>query len=79
MLEEVTGYLKTYAEIPYFQNLKKIVPTEFDDALMLAPDIEKESIAFYLEIEEYLKDPLIMEIIREEREHFRTILKLLKK
>ena len=46
---------------------------------MLALDIEKESIAFYLEIEEYLKDPLIMEIIREEREHFRTILKLLKK
>jgi len=77
--EEVLGYLTTYAEVSIFPKLGKEVPENLEDALELALEVEKESIMFYLEIAEYVKSPIIMEIVNEERGHVRTLLMLMKK
>ena len=77
--EEVLGYLTTYAELSIFPKLRKEVPENLEDALELALDIEKESILFYLEVAEYVKSPVITEIVDEERRHVRTLLMLMKK
>ncbi|HCZ06289.1 MAG: hypothetical protein PWP37_1098 [Thermotogota bacterium] len=77
--EEILGYLTTYAEVSIFPKLEEDVPQNLKDAVELALDVEKESIMFYLEVADYVKSPVVTEIVNEERKHVRTLLQLVKR
>ncbi len=75
---ETAGYLSSYAEISIFPKLySEKVPPDFKEAVKLAMDVEKESIIFYSEIQDYFPTKRdIAQVISEERDHLRRLVRI---
>ena len=74
--QEVSGYLKSLANLSIFPSMEKEeVPSDYQAALDMAIDSEKDSIILYNDIEYLVKEEEpIRAIIDEEKKHMETLL-----
>jgi len=76
--EDNVGYLKSYAEISIFPKIEsEEVPSNLNKAISSAMDVEKDSIIFYTDLEQFIPDSAsLKKIIAEERRHLMDLVKL---
>lgn len=74
--EEVRSQLKAFAEQSIFPNLEiDEVPQDYKIAVRKAVDVEKDSIIFYRDVSNLIKEKDVLdEIIHEERKHLHSLL-----
>ncbi|MFP4589080.1 MAG: ferritin-like domain-containing protein [Candidatus Acetothermia bacterium] len=74
--QEVSKGFQHLAEMSVFPNLKdEKLPDNYEEALKLAIQVEKDSIVFYGDIQRYIPDKsAIEEIIAQEQDHLHQLL-----
>lgn len=78
--EENAGYLKAFAEVSIFPKLSpQKKPKSLRESINMAIEVEKDSILFYNDLNEFFPDKTeIKKIIHEEKKHMMDLLNALK-